>query len=154
MTICRWVSSLLIRFVYLSKLNRRFCEILNTEKSVTAAYHSPNNGIDEKTNNNIRRYSRPIYAASIWLSKQPHSFLCASLRLHLGPLQHWSMVSTTTGTVFWKPHCFPCDPKLTPQQIAPHSDWCMEEKHVVQQKFLLSCQSVFGVISLQSLRCN
>uniref|UniRef100_A0A8C6KZN4 Integrase catalytic domain-containing protein n=1 Tax=Nothobranchius furzeri TaxID=105023 RepID=A0A8C6KZN4_NOTFU len=41
---------------YLLKLNSDLCKLLQIERSVTAAYHPQTNGLDEKTNDNIKRY--------------------------------------------------------------------------------------------------
>uniref|UniRef100_A0A3B1IDK1 Gypsy retrotransposon integrase-like protein 1 n=1 Tax=Astyanax mexicanus TaxID=7994 RepID=A0A3B1IDK1_ASTMX len=40
---------------FVNELNQRLCEMLQIERSVTAAYHPQTNGLDEKTNDNIKR---------------------------------------------------------------------------------------------------
>ena len=39
----------------LFQLNDNLCELLGITRSVTAAYHPQTNGLDEKTNHNIKR---------------------------------------------------------------------------------------------------
>uniref|UniRef100_A0AAR2JNS1 Gypsy retrotransposon integrase-like protein 1 n=1 Tax=Pygocentrus nattereri TaxID=42514 RepID=A0AAR2JNS1_PYGNA len=40
---------------FVNELNQSLCELLSIERSVTAAYHPQTNGLDEKTNDNIKR---------------------------------------------------------------------------------------------------
>ncbi|KAG1924860.1 gypsy retrotransposon integrase-like protein [Pimephales promelas] len=40
---------------FVNDLNHRLCEMLCIKRSVTAAYHPQTNGLDEKTNDNIKR---------------------------------------------------------------------------------------------------
>ncbi|XP_049333179.1 gypsy retrotransposon integrase-like protein 1 [Astyanax mexicanus] len=40
---------------FVNDLNHRLCELLHIQRSVTAAYHPQTNGLDEKTNDNIKR---------------------------------------------------------------------------------------------------
>ncbi|KAL2103786.1 hypothetical protein ACEWY4_000654 [Coilia grayii] len=45
---------------FVNELNTRLCEVLRIERSVTAAYHPQTNGLDEKTNDNIKRALRKL----------------------------------------------------------------------------------------------
>ena len=38
------------------QLNEEFCRILGVKHKMTAAYHPQTNGLDERTNQNIKRY--------------------------------------------------------------------------------------------------
>ncbi|KAF1382278.1 hypothetical protein PFLUV_G00142060 [Perca fluviatilis] len=40
---------------FVNQINSTLCELLSIERSVTAAYHPQTNGLDEKTNDNIKR---------------------------------------------------------------------------------------------------
>lgn len=40
---------------FVNQLNNRLCSLLGIERSVTAVYHPQTNGLDEKTNDNIKR---------------------------------------------------------------------------------------------------
>ncbi|KAL7829046.1 hypothetical protein SRHO_G00326800 [Serrasalmus rhombeus] len=40
---------------FVNELNQSLCELLSIERSVRAAYHPQTNGLDEKTNDNIKR---------------------------------------------------------------------------------------------------
>lgn len=49
------VLRVLISLKFVFQLNHKLCAILGIERSVTAAYHPQTNGLDEKTNDNIKR---------------------------------------------------------------------------------------------------
>uniref|UniRef100_A0AAZ1XXP0 Integrase catalytic domain-containing protein n=1 Tax=Oreochromis aureus TaxID=47969 RepID=A0AAZ1XXP0_OREAU len=45
---------------FVNELNSDLCKLLQIERSVTAAYHPQTNGLDEKTNDNIKRALRKL----------------------------------------------------------------------------------------------
>uniref|UniRef100_A0A1A8KNB0 Kinesin family member C1 n=2 Tax=Nothobranchius TaxID=28779 RepID=A0A1A8KNB0_NOTKU len=45
---------------FVNQINSKLCELLSVERSVTAAYQPQTNGLDEKTNDNIKRALRKV----------------------------------------------------------------------------------------------
>lgn len=45
---------------FVNELNSRLCSLMKIDRSVTAAYHPQTNGLDEKTNDNIKRALRKL----------------------------------------------------------------------------------------------
>ncbi|KAG5280667.1 hypothetical protein AALO_G00062660 [Alosa alosa] len=50
---------------FVNDLNTTLCNLLGIERSVTAAYHPQTNGLDEKTNDNIKRHKNKHSSSSI-----------------------------------------------------------------------------------------
>uniref|UniRef100_A0A3P9PWV5 Gypsy retrotransposon integrase-like protein 1 n=1 Tax=Poecilia reticulata TaxID=8081 RepID=A0A3P9PWV5_POERE len=45
---------------FVNTMNSRLCDLLSIQRSITAAYHPQTNGLDEKTNDNIKRALRKL----------------------------------------------------------------------------------------------
>uniref|UniRef100_A0AAX7T964 Integrase catalytic domain-containing protein n=1 Tax=Astatotilapia calliptera TaxID=8154 RepID=A0AAX7T964_ASTCA len=56
----KWVEAFPLKTKSASELNSDLCKLLQIERSVTAAYHPQINGLDEKTNDNIKRALRKL----------------------------------------------------------------------------------------------